>query len=119
MPPAPTGLESAVFHGVNDVRRTQIAVPVMAWLVFALTALWHLAFILNLRDISTFGGMRFFWTATLGLAPFLCLALTALLAERYRSSDRANARLISAALAAGLSPWLWLAALKLLGTIHE
>lgn len=82
--------------------------------LFVVTAVWYVALIVNLHQIRYFAGMRFGWTATLGIAPFVSLALSALLTEYQVHSDYQQRRLALAALAAGLSPWLcWITALWL------
>jgi hypothetical protein len=73
-------------------------------------AFWYLALGLNLSGVIEFAGLRFFWTAVLGLGPFVCLALSALLADAHVRSANRKGRLVWSALAAGLSPWLWSAA---------
>ena len=79
----------------------------LAATLFIVAATWYCALILNLRGIVEFAGLRFFWTAALGLGPFLCLGLTALLLDGYQHTGYRNKRLVYAATTAGLSPWLW------------
>jgi hypothetical protein len=87
-------------------RKFRPAVPVMAAVTFAAAALWHAALILTLRGTEDFAGLHFFWTAVLGLGPFVCIGLVGLLADRFLNSNRLHSRLVWAAVTAGLSPWL-------------
>lgn len=79
----------------------------MASLVLIAVAIWYVALLLNLHHANTYGGLGFFWTAALGIGPFVCLALDALLADAYVHANRAHRRLFLASLTAGLSPWIW------------
>lgn len=74
--------------------------------IFFVAGSWYVALILNLRHVAELPGVRFFWTALLGLGPFTCLGLIALLGDRYIRSNRSHNQLMWAAVAAGVSPWL-------------
>ena len=76
-------------------------------LYVVISGIWYVALIINLRGITDFAGLRFFWTAALGLGPFACLALSALLADCHVHGKSADTRLVCAALTVGLSPWVW------------
>jgi hypothetical protein len=91
---------------VNDLRKVRISAPTLALAIFAVTAVWYAALILDLQGVPEFIGLHFFWTAVLGLGPFVCLALSAMLADAYVFSDHSRIRLVCAAVATGLSPWL-------------
>jgi hypothetical protein len=92
---------------VNVDRKNRFPLPVVAATLLLASVIWYCALILNLRGIVQFAGLRFFWTAALGLGPFLCLGLTVLLLDRHLHDGHTNKRLVYAATTAGLSPWLW------------
>jgi len=84
-------------------------IPALAAILFGIGGLWYVAFGLNrFYDAHRMAGLPFFWSAILGLCPFVSLALAGLLLEGFQRSRGTSRRLLIISLAFGLSPWFWL-----------
>lgn len=85
------------------------SVPALAAILMGFGGLWYVSLGLNhFYDANRLAGLPFFWTAVLGLCPFVCLCFAALLVDNYRRSRGAWQGLFFLSLGTALSPWMWL-----------